>query len=106
MVLPAIGILTAASAFSTHAGHDFKAAYDYVYYDDFRVNNPMELTEKERGWHKSLKKLIVDNEAITPEMWQQMSRVHSATYLHEYFFNLPVEFKEQIDQVLFGKKMI
>ena len=44
MVLPAIGILTAASTFSTHAGHDFKAANDYVYYDDFRVIIPEELT--------------------------------------------------------------
>ena len=48
MVLPAIGILTAASGFSTHAGHDFKAAHDYVYYDDFRVIIPEELTDYER----------------------------------------------------------
>ena len=69
MVLPAIGVLTAAGAFSTHSGHDFKAAHDYLYYDDFRVIIPEDLTENEIGWHKSLKPVIVDNKAILPEKW-------------------------------------
>ena len=40
MVFPSYGLITAAATFSTHAGHAFKAAYDYIYYDDFRVNIP------------------------------------------------------------------
>ena len=50
--------------------------------------------------------MIVGSNAISPEMWQQMGRLHSATFLHDHIFNLPDEFKEPIDQVLFGKKII
>ena len=66
MVLPAIGILTAAVDFSTHSGHDFKAAHDYMYYDNLRVIIPEHLTDREKMWHEILKGLIVDNKAITP----------------------------------------
>lgn len=43
MMLPAIGIITAAGSFSTHSAHDFKATYDYIYYDDFKVTIPEDL---------------------------------------------------------------
>ena len=69
MLLPAIGILTAASCFSTQAGHEFKAANDYVFYDDFRVMIPETLTDKEKKWHKRLKTTIMNNKAISPEIW-------------------------------------
>lgn len=106
MVFPSYGLITAAATFSTHAGHAFKAAYDYIYYEDFRVGIPRGLQRNEKGWHANLKMLIVDNKAISPQMWQQMSRFHSATFLHEQIFNLPVEFQKTIDQVLFGKETI
>ena len=106
MMFPSIGLITAALTFSTHSGNDFKAANFYIYYEDFRVNIPSDLNENEKEWHKTLKLLIVDNKAISPHMWQQMSRLNTATYLHDQLLNLPDEFRRPIDQVLFGKKII
>ena len=61
MVFPSFGLFTAAGTFSTHSGNDFKAAYEYLYYEDFRLNIPEGFLEDEIEWHKKLKSLIVDN---------------------------------------------
>ena len=57
----------------------------------------MGFDEHEKKWHDLLKPLIIDNKEITPEMWQQMGRLNSATFLHQQMLNLPTDMNEQVD---------
>ena len=89
LVLPNIGLFSAAMTFSAHSGYKFKADREYVYFDEFKVKIPEGLEESEKEWHKTLKKLIVKNKKLTPEDWRQMGLLNSATYLYENSLNLP-----------------
>lgn len=70
LVFPCFGLINAALTFSKHSGNDFRADHLYILYDDFRVRTPVGLTKHEINWLHHLKPLIVDNKAISPEMWQ------------------------------------
>ena len=62
MFNPTFGLIMAVFTFSTHAGHIFKAEFDYINYEQFEYTTPKELdltTERDTKFHHGLKNAVL-----------------------------------------------
>lgn len=51
LAFPIFGLITAALTFATHIGDQFKAAHEYIYFDDFKIQVPENLYYDGKEWH-------------------------------------------------------
>lgn len=104
MFNPIFGLLMAVLTFSANVGHNFRAEYPYVFYNDFKYTLPEELQLKGQlaKYNEALKDVVQKIEDdLTSEEWQQISRLNSGTKLLSKAFNLKNQ-EKYLNKLLFN----